>query len=123
LPPRRKATIARSVLNAALRQPKQLEPAHAQGVASRAETHPFPNDSRRKTMPHELPPLPYDYTALEAAIDEETMHLHHDKHHATYVNNLNTALEKYPELQKQERRGTHQRPQLGARRHPHRRAQ
>ncbi len=50
-------------------------------------------------MPHELPPLPYDYTALEAAIDEETMHLHHDKHHATYVNNLNTALEKYPELQ------------------------
>ena len=49
-------------------------------------------------MPHELPPLPYDYTALEAAIDEETMHLHHDKHHATYVNNLNTALEKYPEL-------------------------
>lgn len=50
-------------------------------------------------MTHELPPLPYDYTALEAAIDEETMHLHHDKHHATYVNNLNTALEKYPELQ------------------------
>jgi Fe-Mn family superoxide dismutase len=50
-------------------------------------------------MPHELPPLPYDYTALEAAIDEETMHLHHDKHHATYVNNLNTALEKYPDLQ------------------------
>jgi Fe-Mn family superoxide dismutase len=50
-------------------------------------------------MPHELPPLPYDYIALEAAIDEETMHLHHDKHHATYVNNLNTALEKYPELQ------------------------
>jgi Fe-Mn family superoxide dismutase len=50
-------------------------------------------------MTHELPPLPYDYTALEAAIDEETMHLHHDKHHATYVNNLNAALEKYPELQ------------------------
>ncbi|HEX8237210.1 MAG TPA: superoxide dismutase [Abditibacteriaceae bacterium] len=50
-------------------------------------------------MPHELPPLPYDYNALEAAIDEETMHLHHDKHHATYVNNLNAALEKYPELQ------------------------
>jgi Fe-Mn family superoxide dismutase len=50
-------------------------------------------------MTHELPPLPYDYTALQAAIDEETMHLHHDKHHATYVNNLNTALEKYPELQ------------------------
>src|SRR4028119_455993 len=63
-----------------------------------AETHQFPN-FRRKTMTHELPPLPYDYNALEAAIDEETMHLHHDKHHATYVNNLNTALEKHPDLQ------------------------
>lgn len=51
-------------------------------------------------MPHELPPLPYDYNALEAAIDEQTMRIHHDKHHAAYVNNLNTALEKYPELQK-----------------------
>ncbi len=50
-------------------------------------------------MPHELPPLPYDYNALEAAIDEETMKIHHDKHHATYVNNLNAALEKYPDLQ------------------------
>ncbi|MBV9864093.1 MAG: superoxide dismutase [Abitibacteriaceae bacterium] len=50
-------------------------------------------------MPHELPPLPYDYTALEPYIDEQTMHLHHDKHHATYVNNLNAALEKYPDLQ------------------------
>src|SRR4028119_992207 len=49
-------------------------------------------------MAHELPPLPYDYTALSEVIDEETMHLHHDKHHATYVNNLNAALEKYPEL-------------------------
>src|SRR5687768_13828840 len=50
-------------------------------------------------MPHELPPLPYDYTALEPHIDEQTMHLHHDKHHATYVNNLNAALEKHPDLQ------------------------
>jgi Fe-Mn family superoxide dismutase len=50
-------------------------------------------------MPHELPPLPYDYNALEPYIDEQTMHLHHDKHHAAYVNNLNAALEKYPELQ------------------------
>ncbi len=49
-------------------------------------------------MTHELPPLPYDYNALEAAIDADTMHLHHDKHHAAYVNNLNAALEKYPEL-------------------------
>jgi superoxide dismutase, Fe-Mn family len=49
---------------------------------------------------HELPPLPYDYTALEPHIDEQTMRIHHDKHHATYVNNLNAALEKHPDLQK-----------------------
>lgn len=47
---------------------------------------------------HELLPLPYIYNALEPYIDEETMRLHHDKHHLTYVNNLNAALEKYPEL-------------------------
>lgn len=41
----------------------------------------------------ELPPLPYDYNALEPYIDEQTMHLHHDKHHQAYVTNLNTALE------------------------------
>ncbi len=50
-------------------------------------------------MAHELPPLPYDYAALEPHIDKETMQIHHDKHHAAYVNNLNAALEKYPELQ------------------------
>src|SRR5690242_1931871 len=50
-------------------------------------------------MAYELPPLPYDYNALEPYIDTETMHLHHDKHHQAYVNNLNAALEKYPELQ------------------------
>jgi superoxide dismutase, Fe-Mn family len=47
---------------------------------------------------HELPPLPYAYEALEPYIDSETMHLHHDKHHATYVNTLNTNLEKHPDL-------------------------
>jgi Fe-Mn family superoxide dismutase len=50
-------------------------------------------------MAHELPPLPYAYDALEPHIDKETMTLHHDKHHQAYVNNLNTALEKYPDLQ------------------------
>jgi Fe-Mn family superoxide dismutase len=50
-------------------------------------------------MAHELPPLPYDYNALEPYIDEETMHLHHDKHHQAYINNLNTALANYPGLQ------------------------
>jgi Fe-Mn family superoxide dismutase len=51
-------------------------------------------------MPYELPPLPYDYAALEPYIDTQTMHVHHDGHHATYVKNLNGALEKYPDLQK-----------------------
>ncbi len=45
-------------------------------------------------MPHELPPLPYGYNALEPHIDEATMRLHHDKHHATYVAGLNAAEEK-----------------------------
>jgi superoxide dismutase, Fe-Mn family len=48
---------------------------------------------------HEVPPLPYDYAALEPYIDAQTMTLHHDKHHATYVTNLNNALQKYPQLQ------------------------
>ena len=50
-------------------------------------------------MPHSLPPLPYDYNALEPHIDEQTMRIHHDKHHGAYVNNLNAALEKHPDLQ------------------------
>jgi Fe-Mn family superoxide dismutase len=49
-------------------------------------------------MAYELAPLPYDYAALEPFIDAETMHLHHDKHHQTYVNNLNAALASHPEL-------------------------
>jgi Fe-Mn family superoxide dismutase len=44
-------------------------------------------------MPHELPPLPYDYDALEPTIDEQTMRIHHGKHHQAYVDNLNKALE------------------------------
>ena len=50
-------------------------------------------------MKHELPKLNYKYDALEPYIDEETMTIHHSKHHATYVSNLNAALENYPELQ------------------------
>jgi Fe-Mn family superoxide dismutase len=46
----------------------------------------------------QLPPLPYAYTALEPYIDAATMRFHHGKHHATYVKNLNAALEKHPEL-------------------------
>ena len=49
-------------------------------------------------MTYTLPDLLYAYDALEPYIDEETMHLHHDKHHNTYVTNLNAAIEKHPEL-------------------------
>ncbi len=44
-------------------------------------------------MAFEVPPLPYDYGALAPTIDEQTMHLHHDKHHQAYVDNANAALE------------------------------
>jgi superoxide dismutase, Fe-Mn family len=43
-------------------------------------------------MPYEVPPLPYEYNALEPTIDEQTMRLHHDKHHQAYVDNANKAL-------------------------------
>lgn len=49
-------------------------------------------------MAFTLPELPYAYDALEPYIDEQTMRIHHDKHHQTYVTNLNAALEKHPEL-------------------------
>lgn len=48
--------------------------------------------------PFELPPLPYDYDALEPYIDAETMMFHHDKHHAGYTKKLNQAVSRYPEL-------------------------
>jgi Fe-Mn family superoxide dismutase len=50
-------------------------------------------------MPHQLPALPYDAAALEPHIDAQTMQIHHGKHHAAYVNNLNAALEKHAALQ------------------------
>jgi Fe-Mn family superoxide dismutase len=52
-------------------------------------------------MAHQLPALPYDFAALEPHIDAQTMQIHHGKHHAAYVNNLNAALEKHAGLQSQ----------------------
>ena len=52
--------------------------------------------------PFKLPELGYAYDALEPHIDAKTMEIHHSKHHAAYTNNLNAALEKYPDLQKRE---------------------
>ena len=59
----------------------------------------YDTDFRQEhTMAFTLPPLPYDYTALEPHIDEQTMRIHHDKHHAAYVTNLNAALEGHDAL-------------------------
>ncbi len=55
-------------------------------------------NSNEKAGLHTLPDLPYHHKALEPCVDAETMQLHHDKHHAAYVSNLNEALEPFPEL-------------------------
>ena len=75
-------------------------------------------------MPFTLPPLPYAPEALEPHIDKMTMEIHHGKHHAAYVTNLNKALESAPDARRQDRRGVAGR-QLRHRagEHPHRRAQ
>ena len=65
-------------------------------------------------MAHTLPDLPYDYTALEPTIDEQTMRIHHDKHHATYVTNLNNALQGLARRTRSDR--TDQEPLVAARR-------
>lgn len=63
-------------------------------VALGAEVLPDSVKKENCKMPHELPPLPYDYNALEPYYDAETLHLHHDKHHLAYVTGLNAAEEK-----------------------------
>src|SRR3990172_3412841 len=55
--------------------------------------------ARRPPMAHEVPPLPYPHDALEPHIDARTMEIHHGKHHAAYVTNLNKALEGHANLQ------------------------
>ena len=62
--------------------------------------HPAPGSTATGAPggPFTLPPLPYPYDALEPHIDAQTMHIHHDKHHAAYVANLNKAVAPFPEL-------------------------
>ncbi len=62
--------------------------------------HQQPTLKKEGPVAHELPPLPYPSDALEPYIDKMTMEIHHGKHHATYVNNLNKALEGHADLQK-----------------------
>src|SRR3954466_11139874 len=67
---------------------------HSRGRAGAYSHRQPPRRSRKEPpMPFEVPPLPYDYDALAPTIDEQTMHLHHDKHHQAYVDNANKALE------------------------------
>ena len=71
----------------------------AQSAPSGAQPGAASSQGELKAYPAQLPPLPYDYAALATAIDGKTMKLHHDRHHASYVKNLNQALEQQPDLQ------------------------
>src|SRR5205085_4638483 len=62
-------------------------------VGGRAEHILDPAARKERAMAYEVPPLPYDYNALEPHIDEQTMRVHHDKHHQAYVDNANKALD------------------------------
>jgi Fe-Mn family superoxide dismutase len=74
--------------------------AYTPRVAQAADPAPVtPAAPPAATGPFVLPPLPYDYDALEPYIDTTTMKIHHDKHHAAYVANLNKAVASYPDLQ------------------------
>jgi superoxide dismutase, Fe-Mn family len=72
--------------------------AEISGAAQAPASSPAPAAAQIPTGPFKLPALPYAYDALETNFDAETMHLHHDKHHQAYVNNLNTAVAAHPEL-------------------------
>src|SRR5439155_1521728 len=67
-------------------------------IHPRRATMPQTTAPTEKASKHTLPPLPYDYAALEPYIDAQTMQIHHGKHHQAYVSNLNAALDKHPEL-------------------------
>jgi len=62
------------------------------------QLHPHRSSKTASTMAFSLPSLPYDVSALEPYIDATTMTIHHDRHHDTYVNNLNAAVSKFPEF-------------------------
>jgi superoxide dismutase, Fe-Mn family len=72
------------------------------GAAKTSWANPAPTAAKSTaaaaTKVFKLPPLTYDYNSLEPHIDATTMKFHHDKHHAAYVNNLNAAVDKYPQL-------------------------
>src|SRR5438552_19084432 len=65
-----------------------------------ASAQAAPATAAAPSAPFTLPPLPYPFDALEPHIDARTMEIHHDKHHAAYVTNLNKAVAEFPELGK-----------------------
>src|SRR5258708_34284110 len=75
-----------------------LETARTIKTAKTTSTTKIKKTSRKVSM-YTLPKLPYEYNALEPNIDAKTMEIHYTKHHQTYVDKLNAATEKYPELQ------------------------
>src|SRR6266566_3653499 len=81
----KKSALLTAALASTMAWPHSLQ---AQGAAA-APTGPF-----------KLPPLPYDFDALEPHIDTKTMEIHHDKHHQAYVTNLNKAVATDPQLAK-----------------------
>jgi superoxide dismutase, Fe-Mn family len=84
--------------------PTAQTPATSPTSSPTATASPLPVasvDRELAAYPAQLPPLPYPNGALEKAIDARTMELHHDRHHATYVKNLNAALQQQSDLQKQ----------------------
>jgi Fe-Mn family superoxide dismutase len=87
------------------RRTAMLQMSAVAGAVLLAENVPAANGEQAQAAPapapmgpFTLPKLPYGYEALEPSFDTETMHLHHDKHHQAYVNNLNTAAATHPEI-------------------------
>ena len=96
--PTRRQLIKSALFTGAALSTFALRDLHAQAPAA----SPKPPEPPAPTGPFTLPPLPYAYDALEPHIDAVTMQIHHDKHHAAYVKNLNIAVLSQPELGKME---------------------
>src|SRR5512144_733570 len=87
--------VISSRLNASVAKRAPFENGGRLSITTRRRRQPDSLAAARKgaQMAFEVPPLPYDYAALEPHIDEQTMRVHHDKHHQAYVDNANAALE------------------------------